>query len=124
MVKNIITSSTYQIRVINFQKSIKRFEKLLDRYADFVAKDDFYEWELFPNAWLQVKKGTPRKNSGSLRFGVKNITQKRNRLLNILNVEISEIEQGLTAAWCNFSDPDGNLYGLFQNLKKYPLIKD
>ena len=52
------------------------------------------------------------------------MTQERNRLLNILNVEISEIEQRLTAAWCNFSDPDGNLLSLFQDLKKYPLNKD
>lgn len=119
-----ILSCTYQVRVSNIESSLNWYEALLGRPADFIGAKDFYEWELFPNAWLQVAKGTPAKNSGPLRFGVGNIVQERQRLIKILQTDISEVESGPAAAWCNFSDIDGNLYGLFQDLVKYPLKKE
>ncbi|MFW9928622.1 MAG: VOC family protein [Candidatus Thorarchaeota archaeon] len=121
MVESKILASTYQVRVTNFFESIKWYEKILGRPADFMGGEEFYEWELFPNMWLQVAKGNPGKNTGPLRFGVNNIHQERKRLIAILNTEISEIEIGPVAAWCNFSDFDGNLFGLFQDLEKHPL---
>ena len=120
MTNKFIESNTYQVRVTNIKRSITWYEKLLNRSADFIGGENFYEWELFPNSWLQVAEGIPGKNSGPLRFGVKDIVKERNRLLSILDITISEIEKGPASAWCNFSDLDGNLFGLFQDLLKYP----
>ncbi|WP_347551354.1 hypothetical protein ABFG93_05620 [Pseudalkalibacillus hwajinpoensis] len=40
---------------------------------------------------------------------------ERERLINVLEIEIEEVNtrEGVPAAWCSFKDPGGNRIGLF-----------
>jgi hypothetical protein len=115
---NNFTAITFQVRVSDFEEGRKWYEIFLNRKPDFVPHGDFAEWELIPNAWLQVAKGTPTNGNGPLRIGVSDIKSERERLISELNVEIEEVQtrDGVPAAWCTFEDLYGNRIGLFQEL--------
>jgi hypothetical protein len=113
-----LTAITFQVRVSNFEEGSKWYEILFNRKPDFVPHEDFAEWELIPNAWLQVAQGTPTIGNGPLRMGVSNIESERKRLISELKIEIEEVQtrEGVPAAWCTFEDPYGNRIGLFQGI--------
>lgn len=114
-----LTGVTFQVRVSNYEKGIKWYKTLLNRQPDFIPHEDFAEWELLSRTWLQVAKGEPTKGNGPLRLGVEDIYVERKRLISLLEIEIEEVNtrEGVPAAWCSFTDPDGNLIGLFQELE-------
>ncbi len=112
----MISGVTFQVTVSDFQQGLEWYTKLFGRKPDFLPPEDFVEWQIVPNAWLQVGEGSPLRGR-PIRFGVSNIVQERERIQRELNVQVSPIErlEGV-AAWCNFTDPFGNQLGLFQDL--------
>ncbi len=108
---------TIQIRVQDFARGIEWYKTLLKKGPDFIPHEGFAEWELIPNCWLQVAEGTPATGSGPLRLGVKHIETERKRLMEDLGVEYLEIQSRpeVPVKWATFSDPWGNLIGLFQS---------
>ncbi|MFB4169382.1 VOC family protein [Virgibacillus sp. JSM 102003] len=110
---------TFQVRVADYKKGIRWYEILFNRKPDFIPHEDFAEWEIVNGAWLQVAKGKPTKDNGSIRLGVKDISSERERLRSAFDIEIEEVNtrEGVPAAWCSFMDPDGNRVGLFQELE-------
>ncbi|QAS54554.1 ornithine monooxygenase [Halobacillus litoralis] len=111
------TGVTFQIRISDYE-GILWYEKLFDRKPDFIPHEDFVEWEITRDAWLQVAVGEPITGNGPLRLGVEDINSERKRLMNVLNLQIEEVKsrEGVPAAWCTFEDPYGNRIGLYQDL--------
>lgn len=73
-----------------------------------------YSWR------LQLAEGTAEKKSGLIRFGVKSIEEERKRLFNELNISDVQVysREEVPVKWCTFSDPWGNLLGLFEYIDK------
>lgn len=109
---------TIQVRVDDFKRGVRFYERLLQRPPDFVPHKDFAEWELIPGCWLQVAKGQPAIGSGPIRLCVENIEGERERVITQLGVPVTPIHtrKGAPAAWCTFADPWGNRLGFFQEL--------
>ncbi|AVQ97745.1 ornithine monooxygenase [Oceanobacillus iheyensis] len=112
------TGVTFQVKITDYEKGIKWYEKLFNRKPDFIPHGDFAEWEIVPNTWLQVAKGEPTNGNGPLRLGVEDIENERRRLVEVLNIEIESVNtrEGVPAAWCSFEDPYGNRIGLYQEI--------
>ncbi|WP_404452281.1 VOC family protein [Virgibacillus necropolis] len=112
------TGVTFQVRISNYEKGREWYETLFNRKPDFVPHEDFAEWEIIPDAWIQVAKGKPAIGNGPIRLGVDDIKNERERLMKELNIGIEEINtrEGVPAAWCSFEDPYGNRIGLYQDL--------
>ncbi|MGM7700416.1 VOC family protein [Pseudalkalibacillus sp. Hm43] len=116
---NQLSGVTFQVRVSDFDKGKEWYEKLFNRKADFIPHADFVEWEIIPNTWLQVSKGVPSVGNGPLRIGVENIQEERIRLMKKFQISIEDVNtrEGVPVKWCTFEDPDGNLIGLYEELK-------
>ena len=116
----MIFEVTNQIRVMDFNEGCKWYEILLNKAPDFMPHEGFAEWEIIPGFWLQVAEGTPAEGSGPVRFGVKDITTERERLVSNLRIESFEIygRGEVPAKWGTFSDPWGNSIGLFEYVDK------
>ncbi|WP_164669770.1 VOC family protein [Virgibacillus doumboii] len=112
------TGVTFQVRIADYEQGMGWYEKLFNRKPDFIPHEDFAEWEIVPDAWLQVAKGNPTEGNGPLRLGVEDIEKERERLMNELDIEIESVNtrEGVPAAWCSFEDPYGNRIGLYQDL--------
>lgn len=113
------TGVTFQVNVPDFQKRIEFYSLVLKRRPDFIPHENFAEWEIVPQAWLQVGLGKP-EHGRPIRFGVKHIHQEIQRLSQDGNIEASKVvdvnNSGDIALWCDFHDPWGNRLGLFQDL--------
>ncbi|MGG4170081.1 VOC family protein [Rossellomorea vietnamensis] len=109
---------TFQVRVTDYKEGLSWYKELFNRDPDFIPHEDFAEWEIVKNTWLQVAKGEPAVGNGPLRLGVHDIYSERERLMKSLNTTIEEVQtrEGVPAAWCTFSDPYGNSVGLFEEL--------
>lgn len=107
---------TIQVRVTDFELGSLWYERLLQRPPDFIAHENFIEWEIVPNCWLQVSKGEPAIGSGPLRIGVKNVEKELQRVVTHLQIDPVIIfkREGVPAAWCTFEDPFGNKIGFFE----------
>ena len=110
---------TFQVRVTDYQEGFKWYKTLFNRDPDFIPHEDFAEWEIVKDTWLQVAKGEPAKGNGPMRLGVQDIYSERERLMKSLDMRMEEVQtrEGVPAAWCSFSDPFGNLIGLFEELE-------
>lgn len=111
---------TIQVRVTNIEKGLNWYQLLLDKQPDFIPHANFAEWELVPGSWLQLAEGTPAEGSGPLRLGVKDIEKVKERLqkeLGVVDLEVHSREE-VPVKWCTFSDPWGNMLGLFEYLDK------
>jgi hypothetical protein len=111
---------TIQVRVMDFHEGQQWYQTLFKREPDFIAHEGFIEWEVIPGCWLQVSEGTPTKGSGPIRFGVKDIEEERERLMNELTIEAFEVysREGVPVKWGTFQDPWGNLLGVYEYLDK------
>ncbi|MEM2921689.1 MAG: DUF1428 family protein [Candidatus Bathyarchaeia archaeon] len=115
------TGVTFQVKVPDFGRGVEFYTKLLKRKPDFILHGSFAEWEIVPNAWLQVGEGEPAMEP-PIRLGVEDIRKEKDRIVSELGVEVSEIgdvnDSGDIAYWCDFRDPFGNKLGLFQDLSR------
>jgi predicted enzyme related to lactoylglutathione lyase len=111
-------SITVQFYVPDIAKGVEFYTRALNRPPNFAAYPDFQEWDhLSPNATFQLAEGTPRPTY-PIRFGVADIEQERERIVRDARpAYASPIMrfEGLVAT-CDFVDPWGNTFGLFQVL--------
>lgn len=112
-----VVGITTRVRGNDFDAALTWYVTLLGRPPDEAPEAGVAEWELLPNCWLQLAKGTPAPDNGPLHLGVADIEAERERLQKELKVMVSPIEriEG-EVAWCSFDDPFGNRLGLFQDL--------
>lgn len=100
----------------DIQAGINFYSRLFRRPPDFEPHEDFKEWEVFSNCWLQVGEGEPQPTY-PMRLRVGNIEAERERVEREVGVPCSPVKRipGLVA-FCDFSDPWGNRLGLYQRL--------
>lgn len=112
-----VVGITTQVRANDFDAAITWYVTLLGRPPDEEPGADVAEWELLPNCWLRLAKGTPAPDNGPLHLGVADIEGERERLQHVLKLAVSPVEriEG-EVAWCSFDDPFGNRLGFFQDL--------
>ena len=120
-------SLTVQFYVPDIQAGVDFYTRALGRPPNFAAYPDFQEWDqIAPNVTFQVAEGAPRPTY-PLRFGVSDIDAERDRITRQAQPayasEVTRFE-GLVAT-CDFVDPWGNTFGLFQVLfeGKPPALK-
>ncbi|MET3698261.1 hypothetical protein SAMN05877753_108117 [Bacillus oleivorans] len=116
----MIYEMTIQVRVQDFTKGLYWYTSFLQKEPDFIPHEGFAEWEIIPKCWLQVAQGTPAKGSGPFRVGIDQLEAERKRLVEELGVDYFEIESRpeVPVKWATFSDPWGNLIGLFEYITK------
>src|SRR5215813_7132868 len=83
---------TIALRVGDTDEAVAFYTRVLGRGPDFVAHEDFHEWEICPGAWLQVSSGHGTNgvsSSSRLRFEVDDIAAEIDRLC-ALGIEVAE----------------------------------
>jgi catechol 2,3-dioxygenase-like lactoylglutathione lyase family enzyme len=111
-------SMTVQFYVPDIRAGVEFYTRALGRPPNFAPYPDFHEWDhIAPNVTFQVAEGTPRPTY-PIRFGVSDIEAERERITReaapALTSQIKRFE-GLVAT-CDFIDPWGNTFGLYQVL--------
>ncbi len=106
-----------EVRIGDFAAGLTWYERLLGRPPDTETHEGTARWEVVPYCWLQVAGGAPSPGFGPLRLGSADIEMDRERVVDALGVDASEILRiDGVIAWCDFADPFGNRLGLFQDL--------
>lgn len=109
---------TIAVQVGNTAQALSFYSVVLGRDPDYVAHDDFHEWEICERAWLQVSSGheSPKAASSRLRFEVADIAAEIERLRR-LGLEVAEATTlAQVAVFTDFTDPWGNRLGLYQDI--------
>lgn len=109
---------TIAIRVGHTARALSFYSGVLGRGPDYVAHDDFHEWEICGRAWLQVSSGheSPIPTSSRVRFEVADIAAEIERLRG-LGVEVADpTTLPDVAVFTDFTDPWGNRLGLYQDI--------
>lgn len=109
---------TVQFYVPSIKDGIAFYSRVLGRAPNFAPTPDFQEWDhIVPNVTFQVAEGPPRPTY-PVRFRVSDIETERGRILREVRppyaTPIKRFE-GLVAV-CDFLDPWGNAFGLYQVL--------
>jgi len=111
-------SLTVQFYVADIRLGLDFYTRALRRAPNFAPYPDFQEWDnIAPNVTFQVGEGTPRPTY-PIRFGVQDIEAERARIIREARPDhASDIMrfEGLVAT-CDFVDPWGNTFGLYQVL--------
>lgn len=109
---------TISIQVGDTSHALDFYSALLDRSPDYVAHDDFHEWEICGGAWLQLSSGHARiiAASSRVRFEVDDITAEIRRLRDRgISVAEPTTLPGV-AVFTDLADPWGNRLGLYQDI--------
>jgi predicted enzyme related to lactoylglutathione lyase len=109
---------TVQVYVPDIHAGVEFYSRALGRAPNFAPTPDFQEWDhIAPNVTFQVAEGTPRPTY-PVRLRVTDIEGERDRILREASpsyaTAIKRFE-GLVAV-CDFLDPWGNAFGLYQVL--------
>jgi predicted enzyme related to lactoylglutathione lyase len=109
---------TVQVYVPDIQAGVDFYSRALGRAPNFAPTPDFQEWDhIVPGVTFQVGEGPPRPTY-PLRFRVTDIEAERERIVGEARpayaAPITRFE-GLVAV-CDFLDPWGNAFGLYQVL--------
>ena len=111
-----INGVTLQVGVGDMAAARAFYDRLFGKEPDFVAADDFHEYELVPGFWFQITSAVEPGSMRRVRFGVPDLTAARDRLLS----ESFEVSAVVTVpgvvSYCNLTDPFGNLIGLYEDL--------
>ncbi|HXH83649.1 MAG TPA: VOC family protein [Candidatus Tectomicrobia bacterium] len=109
---------TVQVYVPDIRAGVDFYTRALGRGPNFAPTPDFHEWDhLAPGVTFQVGEGTPRPTY-PFRLKVADIDRERARVVRdarpALATPVKRFE-GLVAV-CDFVDPWGNTFGLYQVL--------
>lgn len=109
---------TVQFHVPSIKEGIEFYSRVLGRPPNFAPLPDFQEWDhIVPNVTFQVAEGPPRPTY-PIRFRVSNIEAEHERIVREARpphaTPVKRFE-GLVAV-CDFLDPWGNAFGLYQVL--------
>jgi catechol 2,3-dioxygenase-like lactoylglutathione lyase family enzyme len=111
-------SLTVQFYVPDIAQGVEFYTRALNRPPNFAPYPDFHEWDhIAPNVTFQVAEGVPRPTY-PIRFGVGDIESERARIVRDARPAFASPIlrfEGLVAT-CDFVDPWGNTFGLFQVL--------
>ncbi len=112
----MIFEMTIQYRVSDIGRGQAWYTTLIGRQPDFIPHPGFAEWELVPGCWLQLAEGEPGIRNGPLRLGVMDLTETKAQLMMDLEIENFEVHsrEEVPVKWGTFSDPWGNMLGLFE----------
>ena len=109
---------TVQFYVSDSTAGVEFYTRALGRRPNFAPLPDFHEWDdIVPNVTFQIAEGPPRPTY-PIRFKVENIERERERIIWEASPRwASEVKrfEGLVAV-CDFVDPWGNTFGLYQVL--------
>jgi len=109
---------TVQIYLPDIRAGVEFYTRVLGRPPNFAPTPDFHEWDnIAPNVTFQVAEGTPRPTY-PFRFRVADIETERDRVIREGRPAYAtpvERFEGLVAV-CDFIDPWGNTFGLYQVL--------
>jgi catechol 2,3-dioxygenase-like lactoylglutathione lyase family enzyme len=109
---------TVQFYVPDIRGGIDFYTAALGRPPNFAPYPDFHEWDhVVPNVTFQLAEGTPRPTY-PVRFAVPEIEAERDRIIKEAKPTFASAItrfEGLVAT-CDFVDPWGNTFGLFQVL--------
>jgi predicted enzyme related to lactoylglutathione lyase len=113
-----ITKVAMMVHVSDLDAAFEWYTRLFGREPDRAFFPNFKEWQVTDTCWLQVAEGEVVPGGSAISFSVEDIEATRHHLQQTLRVEISEVERvpGV-AAWCDFRDPFGNRWGLYQHLQ-------
>jgi predicted enzyme related to lactoylglutathione lyase len=109
---------TVQFYVPDVRAGVEFYRRALGRAPNFAPTPDFQEWDhIAPHVTFQLAGGTPRPTY-PVRFRVTDIDAERDRILRDARppfaTQIKRFD-GLVAL-CDFVDPWGNAFGLYQVL--------
>jgi catechol 2,3-dioxygenase-like lactoylglutathione lyase family enzyme len=111
-------SMTVQFYVPDIEAGVGFYTRALGRPPNFAPYPDFHEWdEIAPGVTFQVAEGRPRPTY-PVRFGVADIEAERARIVRAADPAFASTVtrfEGLVAT-CDFVDPWGNTFGLYQLL--------
>jgi predicted enzyme related to lactoylglutathione lyase len=109
---------TVQFYVPDVRAGVAFYTRALGRGPNFAPTPDFHEWDhIAPNVTFQVAEG-PSRPTYPIRFRVTDIEAERERVLrDAAPASATPIKrfEGLVAL-CDFVDPWGNTFGLYQVL--------
>lgn len=107
-----------QVGVTSMDVSRAFYDSLFGGPPAFVANPDFQEYQPHPGFWFQLNAHAAPGGMKRLRFGVDDIEHVRASLV-AAGIDCTPVESiaGLVA-WSDFSDPDGNPLGVYQDLAK------
>src|SRR3954463_10717650 len=111
-----INGVTLQIGVGDMTTARAFYDRLFGKEPDFVAAENFHEYEIYPGVWFQISSAVTSGAESRIRFGVPAVAAARHRLL----FEGFEVGTVITVpgvvSYCNLADPFGNPIGLYQDL--------
>lgn len=109
---------TVQFYAPDIAAGVEFYTRALGRPPNFAPVPDFHEWDdIAPHVTFQVAEGPPRPTY-PIRFKVEDIERERERVLRDASPRwASAVKRfdGLVAV-CDFVDPWGNTFGLYQVL--------
>jgi predicted enzyme related to lactoylglutathione lyase len=111
-----IDGLTLQIGVADMSQAREFYDRLFGREPDFIANEDFQEYETSTGVWCQLTTKLAPGETRRIRFGVYDVATARESLLAD-GLEVGEIETlpGVVS-YCDFPDPWGNKLGLYEDL--------
>jgi catechol 2,3-dioxygenase-like lactoylglutathione lyase family enzyme len=116
-----INGLTLQVGVGDMARAREFYDRLFGRPPDFIAAEDFQEYETQPGVWLQITTALEPGRMRRVRFGVPDLAAARQRLIAD-GFEATEPETlPQVVLWCDVADPWGNPLGLFQDLQRHPI---
>jgi hypothetical protein len=105
---------TFQFAVPDIREGIKFYSRLFRRPPDFEPHDDFKEWKIIENCTFQLGLGEARPTH-AMRFRVDDLNAERRRIEREVGAKcLSEKRIPGLVTLCNFSDPWGNVFGIYQ----------
>lgn len=118
MTKPAVIGMTFMLRTGSTSEAVAFYRDLLGRDPDYSPHEDFHEWQVSPDAWLQVATGASdiAPSSFRLRFQVRDLATA----VQELRTRGVKVDEPTTlpgvAAFTNFADPWGNPLGFYQDV--------
>ncbi|NQX12349.1 VOC family protein [Microbacteriaceae bacterium VKM Ac-2855] len=111
-----VTGVTQQIDVADLARARGFYDALFGAEPSIIVDDDTVEYEVQAGFWVQVTVQDPPRGAQRCRFGVADIVEAHAALL-ALGVDVTPVDTVPEfVSWCDFTDPDGNPLGLYQDL--------
>jgi catechol 2,3-dioxygenase-like lactoylglutathione lyase family enzyme len=111
-----INGVTLQVGVGDMPTARAFYDRLFGKEPDFVAAEDFHEYEIYPGVWFQITSAVAPGLVRRVRFGVPDVAAARDRLMaESFDIGVIITVPGVVS-YCNVADPFGNPLGLYEDL--------
>lgn len=113
-----VVGVTFTLKSGPANAAVAFYTELLGRAPDYSPHEDFHEWELRPDAWLQLSTDADPVSPSS--FRVRFQVHDLNAAVRLLRDRGVAVDEPATlpgvVAFTNFADPWGNPLGFFQDV--------